>query len=360
MTFATIDSLRGLRAAARLVGVHHLHVCLFLVGLLSGAGKVPVWTLVLAWLLLICCFLLHLVPMPSIDKTLGAVPIDWRKVWRREKVFLVGCAKEAALATLAIYVDSVAVYMVAVINDSKFENITLQDNVSRLLASTWQSHRGLQMLFLMLPELNTDEALFHAFALCILLAVRCEGNFSALANIARLARTIRICRLLRVCCFCSTVMPSQTPNCFLQRYDDTYSMAEHWREALLHWRLGGGCNDLIFSGHGVILALAVLLHAGYGAEQNEELGRVSGQLLPPSSRLPRWHEVFLLARLVHAVLRIVDAHMHMSVDIVVSISLTVLVWQLTPIPAFRRIPSSLGKAYAITRHSLETSTRCCS
>ncbi|CAJ1413153.1 unnamed protein product [Effrenium voratum] len=105
-------------------------------------------------------------------------------------------------------------------------------------------------------------------------------------------------------------MPSQSPGCFVNRYDETYTLWEHWREAVTHMRAGGGCNDLIFSGHASVLTFTVLMHADLGA--------------------PRWLVAFLWGRLGHAFLRIVQSRSHLSVDVVVACILALLLWHVLP------------------------------
>ncbi|CAJ1408180.1 unnamed protein product [Effrenium voratum] len=190
----------------------------------------------------------------------------------------------------------------------RFENIQLQDNVQLLLEYACNHSQVAAKLLAALPELNADEAALYLFATAFFSAKAKTG--AGMAAVAKLGRAMCYCRLLRVLCYCSTVMPSQSPGCFVNRYDETYTLWEHWREAVTHMRAGGGCNDLIFSGHASVLTFTVLMHADLGA--------------------PRWLVAFLWGRLGHAFLRIVQSRSHLSVDVVVACILALLLWHVLP------------------------------
>lgn len=271
-----------------------LHMALLLLGLASGTGHVPGLAVAVGTVSLALPAMLHL---PS--------------AWHRERPWVMPCCREVVLAMLAVYADSVAVYMVAVLNGRRDENLELQDNLRMALAALCRASPGFEAALLTFPELYAEEAIAYAITLA-LLSSRREGGVPFFASLAKLAQALRWCRLLRVACFTSTVLPSQTPDCFLNRYDETYSTEEHWAQALTHWRAGGGCNDLIFSGHFVVLGLSALLHSSL----------CNGSFL----------STLLWIRMVHAGLRIVYGHFHMSVDLIVSAVVTCLLWRALPLP----------------------------
>mmetsp|Transcript_147282 Transcript_147282/g.473116 ORF Transcript_147282/g.473116 Transcript_147282/m.473116 type:complete len:665 (-) Transcript_147282:117-2111(-) len=282
-----------------------VHVVAFAFGILgSDNGQVPEIAIVLGY-----AFLLSII----------FFVVDLRAFWRREQFFFVAAAREVVLATIAIYVDSVATYMVAVTNEHRRENIQLQDNVQHLLQVVFAQNRNLEALFLKLPEMVAAEAIFHAAALAVVVAAwGGQERVSVFAVLARAAKTMRCCRLLRVACYVSTVMPSQSMDCFVNRYDETYSLREHFREAVSHWRVGGGCNDLIYSCHGVVLSLVALIYVDHARDSGVR------------AALPQW----FWWRVGHAALRIVYARMHMSVDLVVSLAVTSLTWHLSSLPSW--------------------------
>eukprot|EP00435_Cladocopium_sp_Y103_P020383 s1224_g5.t1 len=263
-----------------------LHVLLFITGLIAGRS-VPDWSLYIGWICLVSGLLWK---MPQLGK---------------EKQYWVGACRETTFCIFAYYIDSIAVYMVAVMHERRFESIILQDNV-RLLLEYLCQFQGFEAALAQAPELNADEAALYLCAACAFYA----SDGRALQKIGKLARAMCYCRLLRVLCYCCTVMPSQTPGCFVNRYDETYSLAEHWREAVTHMRAGGGCNDLIFSGHASVLTFCVLLYQDFGTST--------------------WLQSFLWCRVVHASLRIVQSRSHLSVDIVVAVILALLLWHLVP------------------------------
>lgn len=147
-----------------------------------------------------------------------------------------------------------------------------------------------------------------------------------LAALQKLGRAMRYSRLLRVLCYCSTVLPSPSAGCFVNRYDESYSVQEHWQEAVRHLRSGGGCNDLVFSGHGTVLAFCALLHAELGA--------------------PLWLRLFLWGRVGHASIRIVQSQSHFSVDLVVAIIFATLLWNVLEMPKTRDEAPGLPKMQA--------------
>lgn len=237
--------------------------------------------------------------------------------WKRERAYLIGVSREVSFAVFGLYVDSAAVYMVAVTNQKRFENITLQDNLHVVLKAISRQFRIFEIMLLHLPELYSAESIFLIFLLFFVAAGR-RGEMCAFAVLARIGRVIAVVRLFRVLCYTSTVMPSQVQNCFVNRYDETYTTSEHWIEALTNWRTGGGCNDLIFSGHSVVLTLSALVYQDYAAAA----GCVKRN----------WLGWFMWCRVFHAGLRIVYGQFHMTVDILVGCSMTVMAWRLTPEP----------------------------
>eukprot|EP00439_Symbiodinium_sp_Y106_P028477 s942_g3.t1 len=230
------------------------------------------------------------------------------------------------LCILAYYVDSVAVYMVAVMHDRRFETITpnLQDNVRLAIDFLCLQSKAAATLIAWLPELNADEVAVLLAGAVFLLAP--GAGIPVLAALQKLGRAMRYSRLLRVLCYCSTVLPSPSSGCFVNRYDESYSVQEHWQEAVRHLRSGGGCNDLVFSGHGTVLAFCALLHAELGA--------------------PLWLRLFLWGRVGHASIRIVQSQSHFSVDLVVAIIFATLLWNVLEMPKIRDEAQGLPKAQA--------------
>eukprot|EP00913_Durusdinium_trenchii_P004853 g4508.t1 len=282
-----------------------LHLAVFTAGLISGKSA-PEWSIYVGWVFLVVGLLWRL-------RGLG-----------KELDYWIAACREATFCIVAYYIDSVGVYMVAVMHERRFEHISLQDTSGTIRSSSGSSLLPVfedNVLLLLeylcrseifdgllrrLPELNADEAALYLTACCAFYA----SDGRAVQAIAKLARVMRYCRLLRVLCYCSTVIPSQNQACFVNRYDETYSLTEHWREAVTHMR--GGCNDLIFSGHASVLTFCVLLYQDFGA--------------------PRWLQGFLWCRLAHASMRIVQSRSHLSVDIVVAFLLALLLYHVIPKP----------------------------
>lgn len=122
-------------------------------------------------------------------------------------------------------------------------------------------------------------------------------------------------RMFRTAAFMSTVLPSQHEGCFAQRFPAAAQQLgrpdgwEHDWSAFfkigLGWVGGGGCNDLIFSGHGVTNFTFILVYRDYYS---------------------RWVYRFLLACwLWFAIATIMSGH-HYSVDLILAGPIAVMVW----------------------------------
>ncbi len=85
---------------------------------------------------------------------------------------------------------------------------------------------------------------------------------------ARTCATVALARVIRVVSFMLTVLPNPKPGCYNRqfsdapaRYEDGWHLIEYGSSRI---RGSGGCNDLIFSGHGVIYMSGFLCVATHG------------------------------------------------------------------------------------------------
>ncbi|GIL95001.1 hypothetical protein Vretimale_1112 [Volvox reticuliferus] len=112
---------------------------------------------------------------------------------------------------------------------------------------------------------------------------------------ARVVLTVAASRVLRMACFMATVLPNPRPGCYRRRFPPVPPGL--WDTIKLGYttiRGFGGCNDLIFSGHGAFWVLAPLAFRTYY----------------PGHRLSTW--VLWLA-LAHACVKDVVDEQHYSV-----------------------------------------------
>ncbi|KAF8065840.1 IPCS1 [Scenedesmus sp. PABB004] len=91
-----------------------------------------------------------------------------------------------------------------------------------------------------------------------------QHPYSGFGVMSRFSLTICCSRLLRTACFMSTVLPSPRPGCYRRRFppppDTWWGMLAVGVRQL---RGFGGCNDLIFSGHGAFWVLGPLTFQTY-------------------------------------------------------------------------------------------------
>lgn len=122
--------------------------------------------------------------------------------------------------------------------------------------------------------------------------------------------------MIRVVSFLSTVVPSQFHNCFQTKFPEAaeqlgdpngweHNWSEYLKMGMGGLKGGGGCSDLIFSGHGVTNLVFILPYRDYH----------SG-----------WVYAFLLlCWLWFAIATIMSGH-HYSVDLILAGIVGILVW----------------------------------
>ena len=104
----------------------------------------------------------------------------------------------------------------------------------------------------------------------------------------------------------AAVVPSPRPGCFGHRFPPVPdSWSEYLHIGFAKLRSGGGCNDLILSGHGVIYAAVACTFSEY---------------------YPGWTSKLLWLALIRSGIRGPLTHQHYSVDMFLATAVTVLVW----------------------------------
>eukprot|EP00201_Polytomella_parva_P024328 CAMPEP_0175048062 /NCGR_PEP_ID=MMETSP0052_2-20121109/5959_1 /TAXON_ID=51329 ORGANISM="Polytomella parva, Strain SAG 63-3" /NCGR_SAMPLE_ID=MMETSP0052_2 /ASSEMBLY_ACC=CAM_ASM_000194 /LENGTH=350 /DNA_ID=CAMNT_0016312041 /DNA_START=395 /DNA_END=1447 /DNA_ORIENTATION=- len=89
--------------------------------------------------------------------------------------------------------------------------------------------------------------------------------YSGFGSMSRVLLTVAASRVLRVACFMGTVLPSTWPGCYTRRFPSVVPVG-WWpliKAGYTELRGFGGCNDLIFSGHGAFWVLTPLMFGTY-------------------------------------------------------------------------------------------------
>eukprot|EP00878_Enallax_costatus_P012058 GHUV01012590.1.p2 GENE.GHUV01012590.1~~GHUV01012590.1.p2 ORF type:complete len:216 (+),score=33.40 GHUV01012590.1:550-1197(+) len=134
-----------------------------------------------------------------------------------------------------------------------------------------------------------------------------QHPYSGFGVMSRFCLTICFSRILRTVSFMSTVLPSPRPGCYRRRFppppDTVWGMI---KVGIKQLRGFGGCNDLVFSGHGAFWTLGPLTFQTYYPN------RLSTSLL--------W------IALIQTSIRDVIDKQHYSVDMFLAVVATWAVW----------------------------------
>jgi hypothetical protein len=192
----------------------------------------------------------------------------------------------ALALVLLMLIENVCVALISNLDKNKYSYEGLQDNLRAWLEEGCASSDAFSSLFCgRFPGWNTLH--FGAWIILGVLgpvygkdkkmttttnttSIKKEGERSVFGIAGRTCATIALARAIRVLAFMSTVLPNPLPDCYRNRFKndgapDVYEDGLHLIEfGLSRIRGGGGCNDLIFSGHGVIYMSAFLCIATHG------------------------------------------------------------------------------------------------
>ena len=129
------------------------------------------------------------------------------------------------------------------------------------------------------------------------------------ATVVVVAVYITVLRLLRTITFCATRIPPPSVECLYRKMfvDTPGTGAGIWANLMwsVKWSPGGGCNDLIFSGHATLFAAVIV-----------------GCLCIASPRM----SVLLGALGVPTLLRSIATQHHYTVDMLVAVYVSVLLY----------------------------------
>ena len=225
------------------------------------------------------------------------------------------------LALVELALENGLVFVISAIDTRRLEYVpALQDNVEILLNAVaslqwfsslrWMDTLSFLVILLALPFSSLWD----------------QTRFSGFGLMSRVMATMFLSRSLRVICFSATILPSPRPGCSLRRFP--LKVPNTWFGILLagykEIRGFGGCNDLIFSGHGAFWILAPLSYQSYAIEEagrgwKSSISRTLSQL----SVLIQW------VGLIQASLRDVIDKQHYSVDMILAAVVVSACWSWT-------------------------------
>ena len=120
-------------------------------------------------------------------------------------------------------------------------------------------------------------------------------------------RCLTIARTLRMCLYTMTVLPSPKPWC---RFTDAIDP--------FHLRVGGACNDLLYSGHVTVYTLTAVALTVLSREYSWRVARYGFPILI-------WLQI--TQRIICTIL---ERH-HYSIDMFLGLIVTLLIWQCQPL-----------------------------
>ena len=126
---------------------------------------------------------------------------------------------------------------------------------------------------------------------------------AGLSVVQKGARCLTIARLLRMCLYSMTILPSPKPRCHFAGPVDPF-----------HIRVGGACNDLLYSGHVTIYTLTGIAFTILCQRYSRRIFRYG---------LPLWIWFDISQTIIATIL---ERH-HYSIDMFLGFIVTLLMWQ---------------------------------
>eukprot|EP01023_Acetabularia_acetabulum_P007041 TRINITY_DN12993_c0_g1_i2.p1 TRINITY_DN12993_c0_g1~~TRINITY_DN12993_c0_g1_i2.p1 ORF type:complete len:285 (-),score=4.59 TRINITY_DN12993_c0_g1_i2:86-940(-) len=226
--------------------------------------------------------------------------------WKHENFYFVHFLRQLCLLICELAIENFAVWAVSASDIHKNEEIYgLQDNVVYSFeyiykAAPWMKNITMYRL----------GSMPHFLVLMLLLPFSVLWNqveYSGFGLMSRVVLTIAVCRLIRVPSFLLTILPNPRRFCYRRRFPPVPSSV--WQFIYIGFskvRGGGGCNDLIFSGHGIIWAVVCCMYQTY---------------------YPGILSILLWFVYCHISIRTVLERHHYAVDMWLAAVITILVWK---------------------------------
>jgi len=235
----------------------------------------------------------------------------WRyKHWRREVRPFRRFILCFIVLLLELLVENFLCWVVSALDKNKYNYAPLQDLGEELLV--WLCKASPAANFFLREFKGWS---IHHFMLTVVVVAAgvvfpdkklTKKRLSGFAMAAQVAATVALSRAIRTASFISTILPNPRFHCYYRKFPP---VPDNWldfvRVGFSRMRGNGGCNDLIFSGHGGIYTVAVyMFHTYYG-------GRAS----------------FLVwTAFVHVMCMEVLDKTHYTVDMVLAWIVTALTW----------------------------------
>lgn len=188
----------------------------------------------------------------------------WRKEVRPFKRFLL----VFFLLLLELLVENFLCWVVSALDSNKYNYRPLQDLGEELLL--WLCN-SFPVVHAMLRTFG-GWSIYHFMLLVVVIASGvvlpdkklAHGRLSGFAMAARVAATVAVSRAIRTLSFMATVLPNPRYRCYQSKFPP---VPDGWLEFIkvgfARMRGNGGCNDLIFSGHGGIYTVAMCMFQTY-------------------------------------------------------------------------------------------------
>lgn len=193
----------------------------------------------------------------------------WRyEHWRREvKPFrrFVVCF---VILLLELLLENFLCWVVSALDKNKYSYTPLQDLGEELLV--WLCNVSRPVHFFLR---NFKGWSIHHFMLTVVIVAAgvvfpdrklAQRKLSGFAMAAQVAATVALSRAIRTVSFISTILPNPRYHCYYRKFPP---VPDNWldfvRVGFSRLRGNGGCNDLIFSGHGGIYTVALCLFQTY-------------------------------------------------------------------------------------------------
>eukprot|EP00803_Ostreobium_quekettii_P003749 evm.model.scf_156.15 EVM.evm.TU.scf_156.15 scf_156:117852-121906(+) len=228
------------------------------------------------------------------------------KRWKDETCHLRRFCFYMVAMLVELAVENFLVWVVSATDVRKYDRVPgLQDNVNLILSKLRAMHPLLQWaIHFHWAHIFQFLGVILALAFSVLWD---QVPYSGFGMMARVVLTICLSRIVRTVCFLVTVLPNPRMGCYSSRFPPVPSSTWDFVQIGFRKMMGtGGCNDLIFSGHCGVWALAPLAYHSY----------YSGRCC--------W---LLWAALLQTSLRTVAERHHYSVDMVLAVVITAFVWR---------------------------------
>ena len=223
----------------------------------------------------------------TVYKSLGE-PIGHSSL--REMAFFWPFFKDCAIMALCACCESFVVYLISYMNPNKFNKREpeLYDTFRALLnCLLFNNNRKLKTLWfdIICKYVIPGSAFtFVEWAVILMIGQGISPHVGAFRLGSKYCRCIGIVRIIRVLCFIGTVLPSAhnygglKGTCHQRRMTDYFTIDVvpklwkatdgrfHWSDEPINWKYaltnhgGGGCNDLVFSGHCSIIFVTLCLY----------------------------------------------------------------------------------------------------